>query len=1201
MTPGHDASSMRLRRLTLTGFKTFARRTEVILDPGVTAVVGPNGSGKSNLVDAIRWVLGETNARELRGARMDEVIHNGGQGRAPLGMATVDLVLDNESGRLPVDDAEVSISRRVTRNGDSEYRLNASRVRLRDVERLLGATGLTQTGYSVVAQNDIDSIIEATPAQRRALVEEAAGVRGLRAAREDALDRVGAVETRLLRLADLLADAEPRLVELAAQSEVALEQRALSARLAELRGSLAREAWRAARAQTRRARTRVGAAEGRAEAAAEADAGFSARIERDRARLAAAQEARAAASRALERARLAAERTSGDRRRLEEQATQAGLQRAMARLEELAAVSESAAAEITVGELTGAGAEATTLLDALTAHRAALTSTEREALRARGDAERAVSAVASELEEARRRCADAESRAQGHTTRAVLLEENAAALAASAGAAAERIAVLAQAAAAATRRAEELEGIARAAAQRAQGRRDAAAASRERVAALDAEHATAVRTTREAEARAAALRGQVEVSLGGGAVARAVAVGGLPGVRLVECFQVVSDADSAAVEAALEAHLGAVVVEDIEGAIRALAAEPAAARESVLDGRPGLAERDPEIPGARRAVDAVSAEPGAEALMARLLRGIHLVPDLASGRAALDAGAQLSVLPDGTAMSLAGIRGGGRPGAALALAATEREAQAALAAARVAAGRLSGRLSEAEVASAEASRGAEEATANAEAARTAAAEGAAAAAAAGAAAGAEQERAAGLLAERATREAAAAGAREAAEVAEAEAAWAGQGRDAIEARLTAARAALEEATATAAAAAEAARAHELEMARAEPEARDVQRRLAAARSLAAQSGERARVAALRLAAAEDAAVAALARGRAALRAGEASAATVAAAETAASEAASPVAPLEAQVRRLEAERGEVAVAAARAADELAAARAELSDAEARLADLAEAVRDDEQDEGPEPDAAAAEKVEREITRLERRVSALGPVNGLAPEQHSLLAERVGRLRRDHDDLSIACIDLRLLADHLAGEIGTRFEAVFGAVAYHFRLLFEELFPGGRATLRLEEEPPADVELEEGGPTGRRRRGPAGVEILAQPAGKRLQNLSLLSGGERALTALAVILALQQVNPSPFYVFDEVDAPLDDANIGRFTRLLRRLAERQQFLVVTHNHATMAAADALYGVTMGGDGISRLLSVRLNTGGETSDREPVAEVAGAVAS
>src|SRR5260370_5063146 len=195
---------MRLRRVAVSGFKTFARRSEVVLGTGITAVVGPNGSGKSNLVDALRWALGETNARELRGARMDEVIYSGGQGRGPMGMAQVEVVRDNAEGRLPLEDVEVSISRRVTRGGDSEYRLNGGRVRLRDLERILSATGLTQNGYAVVAQNDVDGIIEASPTQRRTLAEQAAGVRGLRAAGGDAYHPLAGVQTRLLRPADPL-------------------------------------------------------------------------------------------------------------------------------------------------------------------------------------------------------------------------------------------------------------------------------------------------------------------------------------------------------------------------------------------------------------------------------------------------------------------------------------------------------------------------------------------------------------------------------------------------------------------------------------------------------------------------------------------------------------------------------------------------------------------------------------------------------------------------------------------------------------------------------------------------------------------------------------------------------------------------------------------------------------------------------------
>ena len=167
---------MRLRRITLSGFKTFAARSEVLFDPGITAIVGPNGSGKSNLVDAVRWALGETNARELRGQRMDEVIYSGGGGRQRMGLAQVELVMDNEDGSLPSEDPEVSVSRRVARGDrDTEFRINGDHARLRDLERLLGGTGLTQNGYAVVVQNDIDGIIEATPAQRRTLVEQAAG------------------------------------------------------------------------------------------------------------------------------------------------------------------------------------------------------------------------------------------------------------------------------------------------------------------------------------------------------------------------------------------------------------------------------------------------------------------------------------------------------------------------------------------------------------------------------------------------------------------------------------------------------------------------------------------------------------------------------------------------------------------------------------------------------------------------------------------------------------------------------------------------------------------------------------------------------------------------------------------------------------------------------------------------------------------
>ena len=363
-------------------------------------------------------------------------------------------------------------------------------------------------------------------------------------------------------------------------------------------------------------------------------------------------------------------------------------------------------------------------------------------------------------------------------------------------------------------------------------------------------------------------------------------------------------------------------------------------------------------------------------------------------------------------------------------------------------------------------------------------------------------------------------------------------------------------------------------ARAATEAADRARRLEAARGAADLAGSRRRAAEVRVLSAELDVLAALAHGRAAREVVSRSEAAVAAALERMSAMAPGLAQSERAVAALEAERSEVAVVLARAEDERAAAAVEVGAATERVAELAEAVRGDEEDDGPEPQAGDADRAEREIVRLERRVAALGPVNALAPAEHERLAARVAVLRAGRDDLGNACADIRVMAARLTRAIDSRFEAVFGAVSVHFHDLFAELFPGGRATLRREDPDVADD-------PGRNSSARAGVEILAQPPGKRLQPLSLFSGGERALTALAVILALQQVNPSPFYVFDEVDAPLDDSNVLRFTRLLKRLAADQQFIVVTHNHITMAAADALHGVTSDGDGVSSVISVRFD--------------------
>ena len=1168
---------MRLRRVAVVGFKTFAKRSEVSLEPGITAIVGPNGSGKSNLVDAIRWALGETNARELRGARMDEVIYSGGDGRARMGYAEVELILDNEDGRLPVDDIEVSVSRRVVRHGESDFRLNGDRVRLRDIERVLGTTGLTQSGYAVVAQNDIDAIIEATPAQRRALVEQAAGVRSLRAACEDALGRVGQAEITLHRFEDLLAETEPRLAELAAQAELAREQSEVTEQLGRLRGSLAREAWRAARAQLRQSGRRLDAAEHRLEAAATAEAAFSARLSGHRARLDEQRAGQREATHRLEGARLLAERAAGDQQRSVDRARAGVLTRAAVVAELRTAAAERQARTADLASLVAADGVAADLAAALGRRRDEAQRTHRAALSELAAGEAALTAAEAGLRAADEERVEADAVVLRNASQLALLSDAAEGLRERVETAAARVGALEADAANATL-SRDRSTAAAVLADDARAASDAALDEARRVvgetqAALD----EARQAARNALARAAALRGQIEGALGGrGAIAAAVASGDLEGRRLLDCFTVLDAADEPAVEAALEVHLGAWIVADVDTAASII--DPGSAREELFLRHEDGSTDEPAGPAdARSALSCVLAEPGAQAALAQCLAGAWLVADRPTARRVVAEVGGRAVLPDGTVITALGLRAGGRPGRTLVLAANERDAEAfaerAMETERVA--EASRSTAAAQLASAEtADRRAVE---HLQAARVNAAEAVALATAAAQSLAGERARLEAARADLATRDRD----RESLSGADGAASARLQGAHLrLEEERTGVEAARRAAAGARSAAADAAstlRAVEVEAGLAEADLADRLRRLDAARAAADIAASRCAVAEVRVLTAELDVLGALAHARAARAAVEGSASAVAEALDELAATSPDLVHTERAVAALDGERSEVAVVMARAEDERVAADREVVAATERVAELADAVRGDDEDDGPEPQAGDADRAEREIVRLERRVAGLGPVNALAPEQHRRLAARVAVLQAGRDDLGSACADIRAMAARLTRAIDARFEAVFGAVSMHFHELFAELFPGGRATLRREEPEVGDVD------DNSRTNSPprAGVEILAQPPGKRLQPLSLFSGGERALTALAVILALQQVNPSPFYVFDEVDAPLDDSNVLRFTRLLKRLATTQQFIVVTHNHITMAAADALHGVTSDGDGVSSVISVRFD--------------------
>jgi chromosome segregation protein len=1166
---------MRLRRITLSGFKTFAARSEVIFDPGITAIVGPNGSGKSNLVDAVRWALGETNARELRGQRMDEVIYAGGGGRQRMGLAQVELVIDNEEGTLPSEDPEVSVSRRVARGDrDTEFRINGDHARLRDLERLLGGTGLTQNGYAVVVQNDIDGIIEATPAQRRTLVEQAAGVRALRAACEEASHRLDGADVIVRRLNDLLDDATPRLAELTEQSVAAIELRTMSLRLTELRGSLAHEEWRTARASLKLARRRLEHALGRCEAAAEADAAFAHRSDAARQRLDAARAARDAAARRLEDARIQVERGEGLQRRFADRLRSAVAQRGVAAADLAAITPEVAAAATALADVESGDVQRSWDVLEREADRLRLAATEATAEAEIEEGRFAAAAAMLAAAESERLAAAAEARAA--LARSELAAAAVSALVGESEVAAGRIAELRASLSAQRAAANETALRARQTAGKVGEARTAVDAAWEAVNAADRGVAEAAGQARLALAALAEARGRLSGSATDGGIARAVADGSLRARRLVDCLQVKDETLAGAIAAALEENLGAWLVDDLAAAAAHLDRE--GPRERLL--RTGLgpvAEAAPPEPYVLLS-SAVEAPPEASGAVCRLLSGVWVAPTLESTAEAFAQGASVAVLRDGTVVTPSGLRGG-RAVDTIELARAERDAAAAAARAErteasavAAAANARDRLNDLDQALSVA----------VEADRTArAADAAASALAIGAQQGLDS---AALQAERAaatltTRRVEVDAALEAQSVADRQFASAGERHAGLEASVAAAEAHTRGVRAAAETARLAAEAADLVLSRAKAEGAHIEERRDAARRALDAARSRLAAAETRRLTAESDALAAIVHG---LR-GRGEAARAALEQAAAQQehdlVAQPIPELELAVLALETEHAEVAVAVARAADELQAAEQEVAACEAAVAEHADAVRDLGEDDTTELDPAAAERAEREIVRLERRVAGLGAVNALAPEQHEALSARVITIAAHRDDLAEAGAALRAMARHLEREIEQRFDTVFGAVSFHFQELYGELFPGGRATLRLEEPEPPALDLDGLGQPPAERR--PGVEILAQPPGKRQTSLRLLSGGERALTALAVVLALQQVNPSPFYVFDEVDAALDDSNVLRFTRLLRRLGAQQQFLVVTHNHLTMAAADALWGVTIDADGTSSVLGVRFD--------------------
>jgi chromosome segregation protein len=1155
-----------LKSLRVQGFKTFARRTELPFSHGITAIVGPNGSGKSNLVDAIRWALGERNARGLRGHRMEDVIYSGGPGKSAVGMAEVTLVIDNADQRLNVEFTELEVARRLFRSGESEYLINGSRARLKDIDALLASTGLRQDGYAVVAQNDIDFVIQAAPALRRELIEEAAGVRRLRDQRQEALNRLAEADRDMRRARDILNELSPRAEELRAQAAAAEDYQKVAQALKALQGSMARDAWRKAMVQLRRAESRGQAAEHKRAAAVEAVGHFEPLYTEHRAALLSAREARWRHQEAVadlrlrlaesqHQARIAQERNAAAVQALE--ALQGELQRLAASeragsrvVKELADALEAAGAEHEV-----AGAALATAVDAERAAREAQAELEAERVsgqQRRQALQRERVAVEAELRQL-------EGRLQFLNEQQQQVRVQLEAWSLNHGALADELDRRRAAAEAAQREVESITATTTGVDQQLAE----AEASLELARKTVVDHEARLRSV---EAELGALRTLLDRAQRHGPI-----LSGDEWDRLVALIEV-EPMHRVAVEAALEGWLHGWVARDdetFEHAIAALA-DGEEVRETLL--RPVR-----RAPPARVAddlifvLDLVRAPEHVRQLLAHLLSDVVLVADRAEAWRVLDRYPMLrTVTRSGELLTAASYRGGKAADALLDVQARIRDAERGLDAERQAALRAADDVEE---------RAAQRTTllderrailARHDELRTAAAQAAGAFAAAGEALDRETQqeaqlrqqlrRVAGLL-EQAEQLQVGAGNRQQA-TAESEA-------NAIQ-RLVEIEQRIAEAAASLSTLVERRQEAELRAALTGQRHDDLARQLERAQQvLQSHGGELAQ----RRAAEEELALQPALineERRQWLERASALEQDLAALESTELPDSDALTILETQLHEDEQRNVSLQVELAHADDACAAAVADRDAARVEVDRCAAALREGDQvieDSEESIEDVDWQKTEREVSRLQRRLDAMGAVNLLAPEEYAEVSERCESLATQLADLEQASSQLTELRVRLEAEIDGRFRTVFQAVAVNFQEFFGELFPGGRATLRLESQP-------EGNPLD------DGVEILAQTPGKRLQPLTLLSGGERALTALAFLFGLQAVNPSPFYVLDEVDAALDDANVVRFNRVLKRLASGQQFLIVTHNHSTMAEAEALYGVTLGEHGISRIVSVRL---------------------
>ena len=1174
---------MHLKSLTLKGFKSFASPTTLRFEPGITCVVGPNGSGKSNVVDAIAWVLGEQGAKALRGGKMEDVIFAGTPGKAPLGRAEVTLTIDNTDGALPIEYAEVSVTRLMFRDGASEYSINGTKCRLVDIQELMSDSGIGRELHVVVGQGQLDAVLSARPEDRRAFIEEAAGVLKHKKRKEKALRKLEAMQANLTRLQDLTTELRRQLKPLGRQAEVAkragevqadlrdAKLRLLADDLIALRTALDAEVRDETQLRDRRSTVEKQLSDAQAreqllEAAALEQSPRLTRAQETWYRLSALEERlRGTATLASERHRhLTSElpeeaRTGRDPEQLEADAAQVREQEAQL-AEQMASDAERLDAAVT--RRTDAEAALAAEERALVTARRAIAD-RREglakltgqvgALRSRASAgEAEIGRLTGQLEEAHARLEKAVADLEGLQAQAGGLDEGEVDL-------------------------DERHEIAATALAQAQ----------ERLTGLQREEREAERDRSTFAARRDALSLSLAPKDGSSNLIGGQVAGVLGTVAKLVTVQ---PGHQTAVAAALGAVADAVAVSSPADAAAALAH-----LKSTDGGRAGLLvsgasyedEAWPTLPdGATWAIDLLDAPATLRPALARALRRVAVVSTLEDARRLVETlrdvravtaegdvlGSDWAVGGSASAPSLLEVQAAVDEAAGLydeadrrhqrlalevtqaqtVVANRDAEVHEALAALHDSDARMAA-LSEQLGLLASAARSAEAEAGRLEQARTRAEE--------------ARDRDLSGLVELEERLAAA-------EAAPAEQEPSTDLRDrlvqsAADSRATEVEARLAVRTGEERAKALAGRAESLE--RAARQERQARERLVALR---AQRERGAVVAAEVVRGAQTA----LARIGASL--------ALAAAEREHAQAARTI--TEGELLALRASSRELAAELDRLTDVVH--RDEVARAEQRLRIEALEHRAVEEyavpletlltDYGPDVlvppvtllDGEAGEAVpydraaqEKRAGAAERALALLGKVNPLALEEYAALEERSVFLATQLEDLKDTRRDLLTVVKDVDDRIHDVFKSAFDDTAREFVDVFATLFPGGEGRLVLTE--PDDLLA-------------TGIEVMARPAGKKVSRLSLLSGGERSLTAIALLVAIFRARPSPFYVLDEVEAALDDRNLGRLLEALETLRDSSQLIIITHQKRTMEIADALYGVTMRGDGVSTVVSQRL---------------------